>query len=117
MKDSKPKRTIKVLLGWLLLAVGIFIIGWGLFSSYQIFTGKTSAPEIFKVQTETEIVKPEKVLPSEEQIKGLLQEQLKEMLPTDFTPMLFNLISWSIFVGLLIFGGSKIGLLGIRLIR
>jgi len=114
----KAKSTMKTFVGWLLLAAGIFIIGWALFSSYQIFTAKNLAPEIFKVEVKTETGSTQqKTLALEEQMKGLLQEQLQGMMPADTLPTLFNLISWSIFVGLAIFGGYKIGLLGIRLIR
>ena len=35
--------------GWLLLLVGLVIIIYGLYSSFGIFTGKTEAPEIFRL--------------------------------------------------------------------
>ena len=38
--------------GWGLLIAGLIIIGWTLYSSYNIFAGKTIAPEIFKVEIE-----------------------------------------------------------------
>ena len=50
-----------------------------------------------------------------------MKEQLKEMIPisdlfNDF-PKFFNLISWSIFIGILIFAGGKISSLGIKLVK
>jgi hypothetical protein len=120
----KAKSIMKTFVGWLLLFAGLLIIGWGLFSSYKIFTAKELAPEIFKTKISEETNQP---LPKkkgdipEKQMQALfqeqLQQQLREVLPADFLPTLFNLISWSIFVGLLIFGGYRISLLGIRLIR
>ena len=122
----RAKRTMKTFTGWLLLFAGVLIIFWGLFSAYKIFTAKSLAPQIFKAKIETEVKASQtpskkKGLSPEEQLQTLLQEQLskqlKKLLPQDFLPTLFNLISWSIFVGLLIIGGYRISLLGIRLIR
>lgn len=35
------------ILGFLLLIAGVILIGWTLINSYNIFTGKIPAPEIF----------------------------------------------------------------------
>ena len=39
--------------GWLFLIMGILIITYSLFSSYNIFTGKSQAPEIFSPSAES----------------------------------------------------------------
>jgi hypothetical protein len=112
-------KSIRVFFGWILLIAGILIIGWGLFTSYKIFYGKIPAPEIFTV-TEEQPEPPSKkkgFILEEEAIKGLLQEQLKEVLPVGFLLQILNLLSWSIFAGILIFGGGKIATLGILLLK
>jgi len=105
---------IKKILGLILLFVGLIIILYSLYSSFNIFTAKTSAPEIFK----TEIVPSQKNGEGlEAQVQQMIGEQLKGMLPANSIPQLLNLISWSIFAGILIFGGTQITTLGIKLIK
>jgi len=105
---------IKKILGLSLLFLGLIIIFYSLYSSFNIFTAKTSAPGIFK----TEIVPSQKNGEGlEVQVQQMIGEQLKGMLPANSIPQLLNLISWSIFAGILIFGGTQITTLGIKLIK
>lgn len=101
---------IKKFFGLALLFAGLAVIFYGLYSSYNIFTAKNQAPEIFTIE------KKNVVSPSG-QIEQLLQEQLRGILPTDSIPKLFNLISWSVLAGILIFGGAQISGMGIKLLR
>ncbi|MDP2864406.1 MAG: hypothetical protein Q8N73_01980 [bacterium] len=105
-------------IGWLLLLIGLIIIFYGLFTSYNIFTGKSPGPAVFKMP-EKEAVLPQqgKIQSLEGQMEEMIGEQLKGMLPVDFIPKLLNLISWSIMAGILIFAGTQISSLGIRLIK
>jgi len=50
-------------------------------------------------------------------MEKMLSEQLKGVIPTDTLPKILNLIVWSMLAGLLIFGGSQIAGLGIKLIK
>jgi len=116
----KPKK----ILGWILLVAGLFIIFWILYSTYNIFTGKTQAPEIFKAEEKKQILSEEEDKTSfsfqeetQEEMKKMVEEQIKEMVPSEFMSKILNLISWSILAGILIFGGSKISGIGIRLIK
>lgn len=102
--------------GWLLLIAGVSIMLWALYFSYKIFTAQAQVPEFFQIEEST--ISPQE--PSdqiEEVIKGLLGEQLKEILPRELLPRLLNLMAWSIFSGIAIFGGGQIANLGIKLIR
>lgn len=117
----------KKIIGWILLASGIIIIFWSLYSAYNIFNVKTKAPEIFRIETkETSLqinsLEQDKIksfTPSElhEEIKKIIDVQMKEIIPSEFISKLLNLISWSIFIGILILGGSKIASIGINLIK
>lgn len=114
----KPKK----IFGWLLLIAGLLIISWALYSSFNIFVAKDKAPEIFKMEEETEAPKKTKITPTspeelQEEMKKIIEEQIKEIIPAEFLANLLNLLSWSIFASLLIFGGSRIAGLGIKLIK
>ena len=106
---------IKKILGLILLFVGLIIILYSLYSSFNIFNAKTSAPEIFKTEETTLSQKGGQGI--EAQVQQMISEQLKGMLPAGSFPQLLNLIAWSIFAGILIFGGSQISTLGIKLIK
>lgn len=109
---------IKKIIGWALLSIGLIIIFWSLYSSYNIFTAKSEAPEVFKITEEgAQISQKPGTFDVQEQMEEMMGEQLKKMLPTDFLPKLFNLIAWSIFAGILIFGGVQVSNLGIKLIK
>jgi len=109
----------KKIIGWSLFAIGLLIIFWSLYSSFQIFVQGESAPEVFKT------IKAEETKPSESQgnlsleaIQQQIQQQLVgALLPLNFMPKILNLISWSLFVGIAIFGGSRISGLGLKLLK
>ncbi len=50
-------------------------------------------------------------------IEKVIREQLKRILPTKTIIGFLNLIAWSIFSAILIFGGAQISTLGIKLIK
>ena len=110
---------ISKIFGWIMLLVGILIIGLTLNSSYEIFTSKAQVPEIFKTSTEGTSQSEEELnlFDIEEQLNKVIGEQLKGVIPINSITKLFNLISWSILAFILIFGGSQIAVLGIKLIN
>lgn len=104
--------------GWILFLAGIAIIFWSLCSSYNIFTGKVAAPEIFKITEKGAFpLQNGETQDLQSQMEKMIGEQLKGILPADSIPKLLNLLSWSVFVGILIFGGAQISSLGIKLIK
>jgi hypothetical protein len=133
------------IIGYLLLVVGLSIIFWSVFASYDIFTAKKEAPKVFSysdegivnlekedIKTNNEITIDQSKLADPNYLKGLeaeqkaqvenmarnqISEQLKEMIPEEFTLKILNLSSWSMLVFILIFAGSKIAALGIKLIK
>jgi hypothetical protein len=104
------------ILGLLLLAAGIVLIGWTMVNSYNIFTGKTAAPKIF-IMPEIKTSVPKENTDIQVQMRQMIADQLKGMLPTNSIPQLLNLISWSALASILIFGGGQIASLGIKLIK
>lgn len=103
--------------GWLLLSVGIIIIIWTLYSSYNIFTGQTDMPEIFEIEKQESLVQGSGIQDIQVQMQEMLGEQLKEFIPMNTLPKMLNLSIWTMLAGLLIFGGSQISNLGIKLIK
>lgn len=104
--------------GWLLLIIGIGIIVSVLYLSYNIFTAKNEIPQIFKIPEENQsLALDDQDLSVEEQMKETIQEEIKNIIPSEIIFTLFNLVAWSIFAGISIFGGAQISGLGIRLIK
>lgn len=103
--------------GWLLLVLGVAIISYSLYSSFNIFTNRTPAPEVFPIIQEEQQKTSGTGQDLQAQTEEMIREQIKGIIPIDFLPRLFNLISWSLLSGVLIFGGSQIGYLGIKLIK
>ncbi len=108
-------------LGYILLFLGLIIIGWGIYTSYNIFTDKRNPPQIFKIPEEEITLSPGQTKDRQDQIesqmKSLIQEQLGDMIPTGGLSQILNLASWSIFMGILIFGAGKISSIGVQLIK
>ncbi len=104
--------------GWVLLTAGVLIIVWTLYSSYNIFTAKTSMPEIFEIGEEEGVVTPKGGAGGvQTQMEEMVGEQLKGLIPTDTIPKMLNLGVWGMLAGILIFGGAQISNLGIKLIK
>lgn len=104
--------------GWILLAAGLIIIGWSLFSAFSVFTGKQPPPEIF---AEPEPVNNQKnkesALNIQTQLENMIGEQFKNMLPAGALPKVLNLTVYSILVFIMFSGGSQIAGLGIKMIK
>jgi hypothetical protein len=113
----------KNFLGWLIFSGGLAIILFALYSSWNIFTAKKLPPEIFKFEEKRlEISLPKgKSLTKEsnfqQNLGKIVGEQLKNLLPMENLTKILNLFSWSILAGILIFGGSQIASLGIKLLK
>jgi hypothetical protein len=110
--------------GWVLLLGGVLIISWTLYSSYNIFTAKDEAPEVFKVEKEitrtpvtTQGKHPATPAELQKEMERMVGEQLKSILPPDTLPKFLNLVVWSMLAFILIFGGTQISSLGIKLIK
>ena len=121
--------TFKIFCGWALLFAGVAIICSTLYFSYNIFLAKSEVPKIFNIaemeeqnnlppmpdlSKGTEGMTPEI---QQEIMRQMVGEQIRAIFPTEFLSILFNLIAWSIFAGIAIFGGSQLSGLGIRLIK
>ena len=124
----------KKIFGWLLLFMGLAIMFYGIYASFNIFTAKNTAPEIFVSATAGEQILPQEnaeakgislpfigEIPTRESaqidMQEIMGEQMKSIMPANSLPLLFNLMAWSIFAGISIFGGAQIAGLGIKLLK
>ena len=109
------------LFGYLLLLLGISIIVITVIYSFQIFTGKISAPDLFKKEitiTQNKTIDSKDLTQENMQnyVSQTVQESMNKMLPDNFATKTVNLACWGAFAGIAIFAGGKIGGLGISLI-
>jgi len=139
--------TSNKIIGYLLLTVGLVVIFWSMYASYNIFTAKKEAPKVFSYNSEGIIdldskdenvenagainidkskltdpnylksLEAEQKVQAESMIKDQISGQLKEIIPEEFILKLLNLSSWSLFIFILIFAGGKISGLGIKLMK
>lgn len=111
------------IIGFLLLFIGVAIIFYALSASYNIFTGKREVPQIFMTTdvaapgSEVKAVPINSMEDMQQQMQETMKEQIKNILPKEFISKLLNLIAWSIFVTILIFGGTHLAGLGIKLVK
>ena len=111
---------MKKILGLVLLFSGLIIILYSLYSSYNIFSGKAKAPEIFKIEKKETALEKTGNTPQislENEVRKLVGQQVENMIPSEFISQILNMISWSIFIGILVLIGGKISAIGIGLLR
>ena len=114
-------KNMKKIFGWVILTIGILIIVWGLWTSYQIFTGQMPVYEVFtpKASNGTSLTGSEinLNLPMEQQIQQLIKDQIGQILPQESLFKIFNLSAWWIFMMILMLGGGKLASIGINLLK
>ena len=108
--------TLSKIIGWLTFLAGIVIIGTTIYFTYNIFTGVSATPQVFSFESEPVGEEEEEVSGIEAELKKMLSEQLTNLIPLDSVTMFANLAAWTVGAWLLIFGGSKVSELGIKLI-
>jgi len=110
----------KKIFGTILIILGLVVIFFTIFETFNIFTAKKEPPKIFEAVTQI-ISKEEKPKTLEEKMQApqqeMIAEQFEKMMPTDFIVKLLNLVAWSIGAFILFTGGGKISQIGINLIK
>ena len=104
--------TINKIIGYILLAVGLLLIMVPLYQTYNIFSGKTPPPVVFKTAPVSE---PKNTNPFD--IGQQVQNAVTKALPIDLINSTLNLVSWMILLVVLMFGGGQIANLGIKLLK
>ena len=97
--------------GTILLILGIVLILWGLYNAYNVFQGETVLPQVFQDYS------IESVDSAQNEMQVLLDSQLEKVIPAGSLLKMLNLIAWSIFTGIIFMAGSKIAMIGVRLMK
>jgi len=118
----------KKIIGWVVIIVGLAVIGQAINISYQFFTAKEDFPAVFKAPVAVQDVAPEakpNVAPiTPEQAQAQLQQTMgaatsqaiANILPADGISKLLNAIVWSVFATFLVYAGAHIAAIGIKMI-
>jgi len=107
------------IIGIILLILGLLMIFWSVYVSYNIFQGNRQVPKILmpEIDSEIDIAKDSTPTQIDEQIKQTIQEQMANVLPQANIYKLLNLIVWSIFAWIMIIAGAKVSSLGIGMLK
>ncbi|MFH0792114.1 MAG: hypothetical protein V1905_02780 [bacterium] len=113
-------RFVLRLVGFILIVIGILVILYALWSSYELFTGKKPAPVIFSVpqqqNTKTDSGGIGLGSISTDIIVKELTKGLITATPNEYPSIMFNMLSWSVSAFIMIFGGSQLAKIGIGLL-
>lgn len=104
----------KKIIGWVLIVSGLLLIVLGIYSSFNIFTGRSSAPEIFKAQEMPDKAENNTI---EKEAEKMVSEQIDKIIPKGAVYKILNMTSWSIFMAVLFLGGGKIATIGIGMLK
>ena len=99
----KADKTI----GYALLSVGLILIIFSVCSMLYVFTGATNPPSIFNMKSVTISLPAGEGMPPKE----------TELLPGAELSKVVNMVLWSVLMLFIASGGSRIGGLGVKLIR
>jgi hypothetical protein len=110
--------SVSKILGIFLLFTGLAINFWGIYQVYGVYTQKIEPPIFFEPVSSLEkgfVNFSSKNL--EQQLQSAIQEQLKKILPSEYIASILNFVAFSILIGLIIFGGTQISYIGVKLIK
>ena len=117
MEEQKQANSFNKILGVVLLLAGLGLMGYSLYGSLQIFQGAKEAPQLFELTAPEPTTQQISLQDLENQIPDLLKNQVQGLLPYEELSRMMNLGAWSIFAGILLFGGAQVAGLGIKLMK
>lgn len=115
----------RVVVGWILIIVGLAVIGQTINNSYKYFTGRADFPAVFTNLAANSVLDSKITAAADSQnLQEMAQAQIQQsmnqaignILPADSITKLLNIIVWSIFATFLVYAGAKIASLGIQLL-
>ena len=101
-------------IGYILIALGLVLIVWTLWHSYNIFTAKIEAPLVFQTPASLGSFGEGSL---QDQINQAMQKQFNQVLPVASVTKILNLSAWSIFAFILIWAGGIVSGIGVKLIK
>jgi len=113
-------RFVLRLIGFILMTIGVLVILYALWSSYELFTGKKPAPIIFNNSQQQDAKIESGDINSgtagAETIIGGIAKGLATAIPSEYLAIILNMVSWSVLAFIMIFGGSQLARMGIGLL-
>ena len=103
----------QLVIGYVLLLIGVLLIAFPLWQTYNIFTGKATPPQVF---VRPDVLKVNNNV-SALDIPGQIQNSLIKIIPVDFFDSTLNLGTWLLLGWILIYGGGKIAEIGVKLVN
>jgi hypothetical protein len=103
----------QLIIGYILLFVGVLLIIMPLWQTYDIFIGKAMPAQVFARPISLKVNENVNAL----DIQGQIQNSLIKILPIDLIDNTLNLTTWLLLMWILIYGGSKIAEIGVKLIK
>lgn len=107
-------------IGYILLVIGLAVIGWTAWQSYNIFTAKSEPPLVFKTsvsQNSSNFGLQNIQDQIQAQLEQTIQKQIGQILSASSITKTLNLIAWSMFALILIWAGGAVSGIGIKLIK
>lgn len=103
-------------IGYTLLVLGLVLIIWTLWQTFNIFTDKASAPLIFKTQTEQQLSAGNST-DLQTQINQAIQKQFNQILLPATIAKILNLMAWTLLAWILIAVGGVVSRIGVKLLN
>jgi len=101
------------IIGLIVLILGIAIITATLFFSFLIFTARMETPSYFSATNDNSI----ELIQNGENEDPIIADQILAILPENTISKLLNLSVWMMLAFILIFGGSRISGIGIKMMQ
>lgn len=115
--------SFQIAIGWVLLIIGMAIIGQTIFDSYRFFTAKAEFPAVFE-QSAAKISPIAAVgvnsgqdaqAMAQAQIQKSVDDAVSRILPQESINKTLNMAVWLAFAWFLVYAGAKICGIGIKL--
>ncbi|MDD4531763.1 MAG: hypothetical protein PHH21_03635 [Candidatus Pacebacteria bacterium] len=100
--------TIRQLLAWVLIIIGLGIVFWDISSSYYYFTAQEKFPQVFRESAKTEPVGTGGGTTIQDQVTNVVKDQIKQMVPENTVTQLLNIGSWIVFASFILWAGGKL---------
>jgi hypothetical protein len=100
--------TVRQLLAWILIIIGLFIVFWDITSSYFYFSAQKEFPKVF-IENQTSTANSVSVGGTiQDQVGNIIKDQIKQMIPENTVTQLLNITSWIIFASFILWAGGKL---------
>ena len=101
--------SVKQILAWILIILGLFMVFWDISSSYYFFTAQKEFPQVFtNTQTVSVDTSSSQTLSAQDQVGQIIKEQMKALIPENSITQLLNMSTWIIFASFMLWAGGKI---------